>query len=66
MSSLIWDIAQDNLQLGHLLNDFLYEGKVKNNIPKQHTEEEYREQLESIRQLMFDNYNKVADSLGWR
>lgn len=66
MSSLIRDIAENNLQLGHSLNDFLYDGKVKDGIPKQHTAEEYREKLESIRKSMFDSYNTVANSLGWR
>lgn len=65
MASLIWDIANNNKQIGYMLNNFLYEGKVKDKVYKQHTEQEYRALLENLREDMFDSYNEASRELGW-
>lgn len=65
MSTLIWDIAQSLKDVGCELNNFLYDGKIKNGQPKDHTKEELIAKLEQILQDCFGQYDEISDSLGW-
>ena len=66
MSTLIWDIAQSIKDVGCELNNFLYDGKVKDVQLKDHTKEELIAKLEQIRQDCFEQYDEISDSLGWK
>lgn len=72
MASILWDIAQVNKRLVESLNDFLFEdGKPlrKGGVPgiyKEHTEEEYREQLKAIQEEALWSYEQIASELGWK
>lgn len=52
--------------LGEQLNDFIYEGRPKQNIRKEHTKEECLELLEEIRRWTWDNCDSWERQLGWR
>lgn len=51
---------------GMELNDFLYDGKVKKNIRREHTKEELEEMLEEIRLDCWSYYKDAIEELGWR
>ena len=48
------------------LNQFLYNGKVKKGVKKEHTKEELEEMLESIRIDMWNYYKDATEELEWR
>lgn len=58
----------DNMNIleakGNNLNDFLYEGKVKKGIKKEHTHEELWNKLEELRQDIWNEYQSTREELG--
>ncbi|MBZ9622945.1 hypothetical protein G9F71_008765 [Clostridium sp. FP2] len=65
MSSDIRDMVEGYESIGNELNNFLYEGRVKKGIRKEHTKEELEIILESIRKECWEKYSTGAYSLGW-
>ena len=71
MASTIWDVAQSQARLTEEIRYFLYkDGKplVKGGLPgtyNQHTEAEYREMLDRIMRGLYDDFNSIADEMGW-
>lgn len=71
MSSTIWDLASSVKDYGISMNKFLYvDGKPYKKGGKKgecihHTEEEYREFIETIRENLFSDWEYVALELGW-
>ncbi|MDF2841612.1 MAG: hypothetical protein K0R00_38 [Herbinix sp.] len=71
MSNPIRDCANAHKRTGEMLNDFLYEdGKPllkggKPGVRKDHTKEELEQMLEGILISSFENYNDIANELGW-
>lgn len=64
MSSIIRDIGEAHEGIVYCINNFLYED-AKKKIPKKHTEEEYREFLESLKMDSLSSYNDIAHDHGW-
>lgn len=62
--STTWDTLQEYRSLGERLNEFLYNGKVKQGEKKEHTKEELEEMLENIRKECWDNYSELKEELG--
>lgn len=52
--------------IGCKLNEFLYEGRVKDNIRVNHTKEELEEMLEDIRLDCWNSYQEATEDLGWK
>lgn len=58
MSTLIWDIAQSLKDVGCELNNFLYDGKIKNGQLKDHTKEELILNLSRFYKIVLSNMMK--------
>lgn len=63
MSSPIRDCVEEYESIGRRLNDFLYKESVKKGIKEEHTKEELEQELETIRQICWENYNEYRYSV---
>lgn len=62
----IKDMVNGYESIGRELNNFLYKGKVKNNIKAEHTKEELEQKLEEIRLDIWECYKNAIDELEWK
>lgn len=53
-------------EIGIELNNFLYDGIVKENIKREHTKEELEKMLEEIRLYSWECYKYAIEDLGCR
>lgn len=58
------DLLHGYSSLGERLNEFLYDGKVKKGVKREHSKEELDEMLESIRQECWETYSNAKKELG--
>lgn len=58
------DMLSNYRFLGEELNEFLYEGRVKKKIKKEHTKQELEEMLEFIRENVWGSYSDAKSELG--
>lgn len=65
MSSVTKNAIDGYSSIGRRLNEFLYDGRVKDNVKREHTKEELEQMLEDIRQECWENYSQGAKGLGW-
>lgn len=60
------DMVYGFREIGIELNNFLYDGIVKENIKREHTKEELEKMLEEIRLYSWECYKDATEELGWR
>lgn len=60
------DMLNGYSALGVMINEFLYEGKVKKGVKQEHTKEELEEMLENVRRDCWDYYSNATRELGIR
>jgi hypothetical protein len=61
----VYQCGQTHHMRARMIANFLYVDGKGNNGFKEHTVEEYREELESIMTSCFDEYNSIAKEMGW-
>lgn len=66
MSRSVTDAVMAHEQTARRIQTFIWEGRPNKSPRKQHSEQEYHDFLESLRNTSWNNYDEAAVELRWR